>query len=259
MIGAIIGDIIGSVHEFSATKTTDFPLFAGRCTFTDDTVLTVAVADCLMSGAAYVDKFHEYTNTYPGRCYGGGFAHWVESGNREPYNSWGNGSAMRVSAVGHAFDDLEATLGEARRSAEVTHNHPEGVKGAQATAAAIFLAREGRSKDEIRAEIERQFGYNLQRTVKDVRPTYEFNESCQQTVPEAIVAFLDSKDYEDAIRLSISLGGDADTLACITGGIAEAFYGGVPKKIADRGLSLLNEHLNEVVGQFYEQYEIPCP
>ena len=259
MIGAIIGDIIGSVHEFIATKHTDFELFDGRCRFTDDTVLTVAVADCLLSGASYVDKLHKYTLAYPGRGYGGRFAHWVETGNREPYNSWGNGSAMRVSAVGHAFEDLDATLGEASRSAEVTHNHPEGIKGAQATAAAIFLARTGQPKEIIRETIENRFGYNLTRTVTEIRPKYEFNESCQETVPEAIVAFLDSRNYEDAIRLSISLGGDADTLACITGGIAEAFYGGVPKDIAERGLALLDDPLRKMVERFYETFDIATP
>lgn len=256
MIGAIIGDIIGSVHEFSGTKTTDFELFDDRCTFTDDTVLTVAVADCLLTGASYVDKLHEYTRAYPGRCYGAGFHNWVEQNRREPYNSWGNGSAMRVSAVGFAFDDLDATLAEAKRSAEVTHNHPEGIKGAQATAAAIFLARKGSSKEEIRTAIEGRFGYHLQRTVDEIRPAYDFNESCQRTVPEAIVAFLDSKDYVDAVKLSISLGGDADTLACITGGIAEAFYGGVHKTIAAQGLALLDAHLRGVVERFYGEFGI---
>ncbi len=259
MIGAIIGDIIGSVHEFTAIKHTDFDLFVERTTFTDDTVLTVAVADCLLTGTSYVDKLNEYTLAYPGRGYGGGFTCWVEAGNREPYNSWGNGSAMRVSPVGFAFDDLETTLAEAKRSAEVTHNHPEGIKGAQATAAAIFLARDGQPKEKIRETIEKRFGYNLNRTVEEIRPTYQFNESCQETVPEAIVAFLDSTDYEDAIRLSISLGGDADTLACITGGIAEAFYGGVPKEIAKRGLVLLDDPLRKVVERFYMEFQITEP
>jgi ADP-ribosylglycohydrolase len=259
VLGAVIGDIIGSVHEFIGTKTADFPLFDERCYFTDDTVLTVAVADCLLSGASYVDKFHEYTKAYPGRGYGLGFKRWVDGGSREPYNSWGNGSAMRVSPVGFAFDTLEATLAEAKRSAEVTHNHPEGIKGAQATAAAIFLARQRKTKKEIREAIAKTFGYDLDRTCGEIRPSYRFNESCQGTVPEAIVAFLDSSDYEDAVRLAVSLGGDADTLACITGGIAEAFYGGVPRKIRSQGWPRLDHRLRGVIELFYEKYKLPQP
>jgi len=254
MLGTIIGDIIGSVHEFTAPKHTDFPLFTDRSTFTDDSVLTVAVADCLLGGGSYVDKFHEYTRTYPGRCYGGGFIQWAMAGTREPYNSWGNGSAMRVSPVGFAFDSLEATLQEAKRSAEVTHNHPEGIKGAQATAAAIFLARQGESKERIRRHIEKHFEYDMNRTVDDIRPNYFFNESCQQTVPEAIISFLDSTDYESTIKLAISLGGDADTLACIAGGIAEAFYGGVPEEIAIQGKQLLDAPLLKIINRFYEKH-----
>lgn len=254
MLGAIAGDIIGSVHEFSAIKTKDFPLFTANSRFTDDSVLTIAVADCLLTGAGYVDNFHAFTRRYPNRCYGGGFERWVRTGSREPYNSWGNGSAMRVSPVGFAFDDLESVLLEAKKSAEVTHNHPEGIRGAQATAAAIFLARQGKSKDEIRAFVGKRFEYDLDSTVDAIRPTYTFNESCQETVPQAIIAFLDSADYEDAVRLAISLGGDADTLACITGGIAEAFYGGVPKEIGDRALALLDASLKQTVRRFYEKY-----
>lgn len=254
VLGAVIGDIIGSIHEFSMTKHTDFPLFHDLSTFTDDTVLTVAVADCLLTGASYVDKFHEYTKAYPKRCYGDGFLRWIETESREPYNSWGNGSAMRVSPVGFAFDELSEVLEEAKRSAEVTHNHPEGVKGAQATAATIFLARQGESKKRIRENIEKRFGYDLSRSVDDIRPDYEYNVSCQGTVPEAITAFLDSTDYEDAVRLAISLGGDADTLACITGGIAEAYYGGVPREIAMQGMALLNDELAKVVKLFNKKY-----
>jgi ADP-ribosylglycohydrolase len=254
VLGAVIGDIIGSVHEFAAPKNTDFPLFQERSFFTDDTVLTVAVADCLLNGASYVDNFHKYANAYPDRGYGGGFLGWVMSGSRDPYNSWGNGSAMRVSPVGFAYDDLGKVLDESRRSAEVTHNHPEGIKGAQATAMAIFLARQGESKKRIRRAIETRFGYNLSRSVDEIRPDYRFNESCQGTVPEAITAFLDSTDYENAVRLAISLGGDADTLGCIAGGIAEAHYGGVPKEIARQGLALLDDGLLKVVHQFMSRY-----
>ena len=254
MLGALAGDIIGSVHEFRQEKTMDFPLFVDNSRFTDDSVLTIAVADCLLTGSSYVDRFHEYTRSYPDRAYGAGFWGWVESGSREPYNSWGNGAAMRVSPVGFALPALEDVLREAKRSAEVTHNHPEGIRGAQATAAAVFLGRQGESKAEIRAFIQKRFGYDLKRTISSIRPTYSFNESCQGTVPEAIIAFLDSSDYEEAVRLAISLGGDADTLACIAGGIAEAFYGGVPKNIAELAMARLDDDLRKTVVRFSERH-----
>ncbi len=256
MLGAIAGDIIGSVHEGAGTKTTEFPLFVARSRFTDDTILTVAVADCLLYGGSYVDKFHEYTHAFPNRGYGAGFWRWVQYGAREPYNSWGNGSAMRVSPVAFAFQTVEEVLNEARASAEVTHNHPEGIRGAQSAAAATFLARQGASKKEIREFVQEQFGYDLNRTIADIRTTYEFDVSCQGTVPEAITAFLESEDYEDTIRLAISLGGDADTLACIAGGIAGAFYGGVPEPIARRTLALLDDKLRSVVTEFCTKFHI---
>jgi ADP-ribosylglycohydrolase len=256
MLGAIAGDIIGSVHEFLGTKTKEFPLFVPESRFTDDTVLTVAVAECLLTGCSYVDRFHEYTRAYPGRCYGVGFWHWVNSGSRDPYNSWGNGSAMRVSPVGFAFEALEEVLEEARASAEVTHNHPEGIRGAQATAAAVFLARQGESKQAIRTGIQKKFGYDLSRTTEQIRQTYKFNESCQETVPEAMTAFLESEDYEDAVRLAISLGGDGDTLACIAGGIAGAFYGGVPTHLARHTWQLLDDRLRKVVTRFCQSNDI---
>ena len=250
MLGAVAGDIIGSVHEFLQEKSMDFPLFVDGSRFTDDSVLTIAVADCLLTGATYVDRFHEYTRRYPDRCYGAGFHHWVESGSRQPYGSWGNGSAMRVSPVGFAKATLEDVLREAKRCAEVTHDHPEGIRGAQATAAAVFLARQGESKAKIREVIQDSFGYDLSRSIADIRPTYSFDVSCQGTVPEAIIAFLDSTDFEEAIRLAISLGGDADTLACITGGIAEAFYGGVPAAIAEEAMARLDDDLRDTVVRF---------
>jgi ADP-ribosylglycohydrolase len=221
MLGAIAGDVIGSVHEFIATKTMDFELFVDGTRFTDDTVLAVAVADCLLNGREYVDAFHEYFSAYPDAGYGARFYDWARTRNRASYGSFGNGSAMRVPAVAYAFDSLEEVVGEAARSARVTHDHPEGVKGAQATAAAIFMARHGDTKREIRAGVERMFGYDLSRRLDDLRPTYRFDETCQRTVPPAIIAFLESTSYEDAVRKAISLGGDADTLACITGGIAK--------------------------------------
>ena len=259
MLGAITGDIIGSVHEHMATKTKEFPLFTADSQFTDDTVLTVAVADCLLTGSSYVDKFHEYTRAYSDRGYGLRFFHWVPSGRRDPYNSWGNGSAMRVSPVAFAFQTLEEVLKEARSSAEVTHNHPNGIRGAEATEAATFLARQGASKKEIREIAEEQFGYDLSRTIASIRETYTFDESCQGTVPEAITAFLESEDYEDAIRLAISLGGDADTLACIAGGIAAPFYGGVPENIATPAWALLDDRLRNTVTRFCEVYQIKWP
>jgi ADP-ribosylglycohydrolase len=256
MLGAILGDIIGSVHEFAGTKDLDFPLFDVGCTFTDDTVLTVAVADCLLTRSSYVDKFREYTQSYPYRGYGERFHHWAISGSRDPYFSYGNGSAMRVSPVGFALNSADDVLAEAQRSAEVTHNHPEGIKGAQATALAVYLARQGESKESIRRKIKEMFGYDLDRRVEDIRPGYDFNPSCQGTVPEAIIALLDSDDYEHSVRLAISLGGDADTLACITGGIAEAYYGGVPEEIAARGLRLLDPRLRETVSRFRVAFDL---
>jgi ADP-ribosylglycohydrolase len=256
MIGAIAGDIIGSVHEHTGTKSMDFDLFVAGSRFTDDTVLAVAVADCLLNGLDYVDAFHDYFSAYPNAGYGFRFFEWASAGNREPYNSYGNGSAMRVPAVGHAFDALDEVLGQAARSAEVTHNHPEGIKGAQATAAAVFMARRGETKTRIKHVLEQTFGYNLTERLDDLRAVYRFDESCQGTVPAALIAFFESHDYEDAVRKAISLGGDADTLACITGAVAEAHYGGVPSHIATRALEALDDRLRSVVVQFCERYEI---
>lgn len=256
MLGAIAGDIIGSAHEYRGTKTTDFELLHPECRFTDDTVLTVAVADCLMSGAPYVEKFREYFHAYPHAGYGMRFTIWAGSRSRKPYNSWGNGSAMRVSPVAYAFESIEEVLAEAKRSAEVTHDHPEGIRGAQAAAAAVFLARRGDSKAGIRARIERTFGYDLGRRIDDIRPVYTFDESCRGTVPQALTAFLESEGYEDAVRKAVSLGGDADTLACITGAVAEAHYGGVPKFIAERAVALLDDRLRGVTQDFCRRFGI---
>jgi ADP-ribosylglycohydrolase len=256
MLGAIAGDIIGSVHEHTGTKSTDFALFVPGSRFTDDTVLAVAVADCLLHGLAYVDAFHEYFVAYPNAGYGYQFFEWASSGSRLPYNSFGNGSAMRVPAIGYAFDTLDEVLMEAARSAEVTHNHPEGVKGAQATASAVFLARRGETKNRIKDSLEQMFGYNLSDRLDDVRPSYCFDVTCQGTVPAALIAFLESRDYEDALRKAISLGGDADTLACITGAVAEAHYGTVPLHIIGPTLEALDDRLREVVLRFRERYGI---
>jgi ADP-ribosylglycohydrolase len=254
MLGAIAGDVIGSVHEQAATKSTQFVLFDSECTFTDDTVLTVAIAETLLRKSNYVDALHKYFHAYPRAGYGGTFYHWALTKSRHSYNSWGNGSAMRVSPVAYAFDTLDEVLKEAERSAAVTHNHEHGIRGAQATAAAIFLARTGNSKAQIRDYTANQFGYALNRTLAEIRPRYVFDVSCQGSVPESIIAFLESNDYEDAIRKAISLGGDADTMACIAGGIAEAFYGGVPDRIRKQTLSLLDDRLRGVVEEFTERF-----
>jgi ADP-ribosylglycohydrolase len=254
MLGAIAGDIIGSVYERDNIKTKQFPLFRAESRFTDDTVLTVAIADALLHQGDYTDTLKHYHQRFPGAGYGGTFNAWAGSSNREPYNSWGNGSAMRVSSVGYAFNRLEQVLQEAKRSAEATHNHPEGIKGAQATAAAIFLARTGQSQGEIKTYIESTFSYDLSQTLDDIRPTYRFDVSCQGSVPQAITAFLESTDFEDAIRNAISLGGDSDTIACIAGSIAEAFYGGVPAAIAEETVIRLDQRLMDVVESFMTRY-----
>jgi ADP-ribosylglycohydrolase len=254
MLGAIAGDVIGSVHEGARTKTKQFPLFVRGSTFTDDTVLTVAIADSLLRGRDYVDALHDYFHAYPDAGYGGTFFRWCAERCREPYNSWGNGSAMRVSPVAYVHDSLEEVVQEARRTAEVTHNHEHGIRGAQATAAAIFLARTGSSKDDIRRYIQETFGYFLEESLADIRPTYPFDVSCQGSVPQSMIAFLESTGYEDSVRNAISLGGDADTMACIAGGIAEAFYGGVPEEIRIQTLELLDERLRGVTEEFVRRY-----
>lgn len=256
MIGSIAGDIIGSVYEVRPHKSKEFPLFVRSCRFTDDTVLTVAVAEAILTGRPYVETIRERGRRHPDAGYGGTFKQWLRSDAYEPYNSWGNGSAMRVSPIGFAFDTPEEVLREASRSAEVTHNHPEGVKGAQATALAVYRARTGSSKEEIRTEIASRFDYDLGGTVEDMRLGYSFDVSCQGTVPAAIISFLDSRSYEDAVRNAISLGGDADTLACIAGGIAEAYYGGVPEDIRTAALGYLPPDLRDIVDRFVQRYEL---
>lgn len=232
MLGAIAGDIIGSVYEFNNVKTTAFPLFGRDSTFTDDSVLTLAVADCVLHGLDFAQTIRRYALRYPDRGYGGMFRQWMVSDELGPYHSFGNGSAMRVSAVGFAGLSADDVLAKARLSAAVTHDHPEGIKGAQAVALAIFLARTQRDKALIRETIRDRFGYDLGRTLDAIRPGYHFDETCQGSVPEAIIAFLESSSYEDAVRKAVSLGGDSDTIACIAGGIAQAYYGGVPEPIA---------------------------
>lgn len=254
MLGAIAGDIIGSVYERQNIKTTNFPLFSPQSRFTDDTVLTVAIAAAILKKTEYATTLKQFGLKYPDAGYGKSFMKWIQSPVNDPYNSWGNGSAMRVSPVGFAFSTVEAVLDEAQKTAAVTHNHAEGIKGAQATALAVFLARTENSKETIRAQISQRFQYNLNRTVEDIRPGYQFDVSCQGSVPEAIIAFLDSSDYEDAIRKAVSLGGDSDTLACIAGGIAEAFYGEVPEAIAAQVQQRLPTELLETLMQFQQCY-----
>lgn len=254
MLGAIAGDIIGSVHEAAATKTKKFPLFAGGSRFTDDTVLTVAVAQALIDDRRYAEVLQEYVAAYPQAGYGGNFYRWAMSRSDEPYGSWGNGSAMRVSPVAYARSTLEEVLEEARRSAEVSHNHPEGIRGAQATAGAVYLALRDRSKAQIRDFIDDEIGYDLSRGLDEIRPNYGFDVSCQGSVPESLISFLESSDYEEAVRNAVSLGGDADTMAAIAGAVAEAFYGGVPEAIARQAMERLPGQLLREVRRFRRRF-----
>ena len=283
MIGAVAGDIVGSIYEFRGIKTKDFPLFGENCTFTDDTVMTCAVADAIMNGGQkrdFVRSMKKYGRMYPHAGYGRIFSDWLLEESGEPYGSFGNGSAMRVSPCAWLSDCETAARtggipGEvrllARRSAEVTHNHPAGVRGALAVADAVFLARfyfggwhfageEGAAqppdttgpsewKRRIKEHIEREYGYDLSRTLDEIRPGYSFDATCRNSVPEAVTAFLESTDFEDAVRNAVSLGGDADTLAAIAGSIAEAAYG-VPEEIRERAWSYLDEPLREVLGRW---------
>jgi len=257
MIGAIAGDIIGSVYEHRPIKTKAFPLFDSGCRFTDDSVLTVAVADSILTGRPYLESMRDIGRRYPDAGYGGAFIHWLHSRDPRPYNSWGNGSAMRVSPVGFAFATEEDVLQQAQKTAEISHNHPEGIKGAQAVALAVFLARTAHDKEKIREQIAQRFGYDLDREIDEIRPGYAFDVSCQGTVPEAIIAFLDSQSYEDAVRNAVSLGGDSDTLACITGAIAEAFYGAVPSRIRTKVKAFLTPDLWAITRTFCRKYREP--
>lgn len=252
MLGAIVGDVVGSIYEGKVFRSKDFELFTSKSHFTDDTVLTLAVADSLLNHKPYAQSIKKYFNQYPRAGYGGRFMAWGGSESLEPYNSFGNGSAMRVSPIAYALEDLDDVLQEAERSAAVTHNHPEGVKGAQAIAAAIFMARKQHSKAEIKAFIERTFLYDLSLDLDAVEPA---GVACQRSVPQAMIAFLESTSFEDTIRNAIFIGGDSDTLACMAGGIAEAFYGGVPNAIAQRTLSYLDDFLRSTTEKFLSKYK----
>ncbi len=260
MLGAIIGDIVGSRFEFVHFKRKDFELFHPACNFTDDSICTMATAAWLLAegertSEAYAAVLQRICRQFPNPMggYGGSFAQWVKSDVPAPYGSYGNGSAMRVAPVGWAFDSFDETMEMAKRCAAATHNHREGIKGAQAVAAAIYWARNGHSKKVIRRELEETTGYDLNRTCDEIRPNYQFDETCQGTVPEAIIAFLDSTGFEDAIRLAISLGGDSDTLTCITGSIAEAYYG-IPTAIAEKALSYLPDSFRQLYDDFVANF-----
>jgi ADP-ribosylglycohydrolase len=254
MIGAIAGDVIGSIFEHCAIKSTQFPLFSPYSRFTDDTVLTVAIADSILRKTDYATSLKTFGQKYPNAGYGGSFFRWIYAADSKPYNSWGNGSAMRVSPVGFAFGSIEDVLEEAKKSAKVTHNHPEGIKGAQATALAVFLGRSFKSKTIIKQEISSRFSYNLDRTIEEIRPHYGFDVSCQGSVPEAIIAFLEAKNFEDAIRNAISLGGDSDTIACIAGGIAQSYYQKIPSEIVSNVRKRLPEEFLFIMDEFNTQY-----
>ena len=259
MYGALLGDMIGAPYEFDrGNKSKEFPLFCENSRFTDDSVMTIAVAEALLDSrfldddsirAALIKSMRKWGKKYPDAGYGRRFLCWLREKDPKPYGSCGNGSAMRVSAAGWLFDTLEETREKAKLTAEVTHDHPEGIKGAEATSGAIFLARTGRSKEEIRDYIVQEVGYDLSRTCDQIRPSYYHNESCQKTVPEAITAFLEGTDFEDVIRTAVSLGGDCDTLTCIAGSIAEAFYG-VPAILKAECRRRLPEDMAYVLGRF---------
>lgn len=258
MIGAILGDIVGSHYENYPTKHLDFEPFMESTRFTDDTVLTVAVADWILNGGELANYFHDYVDRYPHAGYGGTFIKWAWARETEPYNSWGNGSAMRVSPAGYAADSLEEVIELAKKTAEVTHDHEDGIRGAQATAACIFLARTGATKPEIQELVTERFEYNLARRLNEIRPEYIFDVSCSGSVPESIISFLESETYEEAIRNAISLGGDSDTMACIAGAIAEPFYGVIPAQLHLEAWKYLDDRLRMVIESFYDKY-IPKP
>lgn len=261
MIGSIIGDIVGSVYEFTPNniKTKQFEFFNPNGSYTDDSILTFATADWHLHGGEVANYYSKYGEKYPWPMggYGGEFKLWLVRSIRQqdyrPYNSCGNGSAMRVGPVGWAFDTIEEILAKAKESAECTHNHPEGIKGAQATALAIMMARHGCDKNEIRSEIEKRFEYDLQFTCEQIRPTYTWGGTCQDSVPQAIVAFLDGEDYEDSIRNAISIGGDSDTIGCITGSIAEAYFG-VPADLRTSAMKYLPEEFQSIISEFENKF-----
>ena len=254
MLGAIAGDIIGSIYEAAPIKTKEFPLFGRGVSFTDDTVCTVAIADALLSGGDFAQFLRAYVRRYPGRGYGGMFVRWAHAAGMPAYGSWGNGAAMRVSAVAWLASDEHAALATAARTAAVSHDHPAAIAGAQAAVLAAWLARHGAARESIRQGIAERFGYDLSQSVEQIRPGYAFDVSCQGTVPPALVCALEATGYEDAIRNAISLGGDADTLACITGGIAEALHG-LPPEIGQQARDYLDDRLRSVLDLFHQRID----
>ena len=258
MIGSVIGDLTGSTYEFKPTKDYNFEFMPNGSEITDDSIMSLAIAEAIMRNQPYAERMRYWGRKYPNPkgAYGGSFSAWLASPTPQPYNSFGNGSAMRVGAIGWAFNSLEEVQMEAYKSAECTHNHTEGIKGAVATATAIFMARKRCSKEEIKQKIEQQFSYDLGFTLDEIRPTYRFNESCMETVPQAIKCYIESKDFEDAVRLAVSLGGDADTLGCITGGIAEAGYGteNMPTEFMQAALMALPADLHDILIRFYQRF-----
>lgn len=254
MIGAVIGDIVGSVYEFDNIKSKDFPLYSDESTFTDDTVCTLAIAESILDGTDVVASLQKWCRKYWKMSYGNGFMSWIRSPNPEPYGSWGNGAAMRVSAAGFLSPTIEYSRQLAIKVTEITHNHPEGMKGALATADAIFLAFSSWTPDEIRQHISGTYGYDLNRTVDEIRPTYRFNETCQETVPEAIICALEATDFEDAIRNAISIGGDSDTVAAIAGAIAEArFDVELTREVCAPAVARLPDDLRMVLKRIYDE------
>lgn len=256
MIGALIGDIIGSVYEFNNIKSTDFELFYEESYFTDDTVMTLAVAKWLIEDDTHTEQhlircMQELGRRYPDAGYGGTFYRWIFQDDPQPYNSWGNGAGMRVSPVGLYAKSLDEALRLAEITASVSHNHPEGIKGAQAVAASVFLCKEGNTKAEIKDYVERTFGYDLSRTCDEIRPNYRFDVSCQGSVPEAIIAFLEGNSFEEVLRLAISLGGDSDTIACMACGIAACMYP-IPDDIAEICDEILTDDLRWIKNKFID-------
>jgi len=254
MFGAIIGDVIGSYYEFYNCKSYDFQLFCEKSRFTDDTVLTFAIADAFMNKKDYAVTLKEYAKKHPLAGFGGSFVQWVDGESMLAYNSWGNGSAMRVSSIGWLCNSMNDVLIEAGKTAEVTHNHSEGIKGAQAIASCVFMARTKKTKEEIKEFVTKTFGYDLNRTLDEIRPTYKFYVSCQQSVPEAIIAFLESTGFEDCIRKAISIGGDSDTIAAMAGGIAEAYYDYIPAEISSKVFEIITKDTEflPILEQFYK-------
>ncbi len=255
MMGAIAGDMIGSVYERNNIKTTRFPLWQKKSTFTDDSVLTIATADCLMNHGDFAHYYRHYYSRYPRAGYGGSFIQWAETYGAPAYNSWGNGSAMRISPVAWWGRTEVEVLENAKKSAEVSHNHPEGIKGAQAIALATYMARKNASKEEILKRIALDFNYNLAESIEEIRGWYAFDVSCQGSVTQAIRAFYESDSLENAIRLAISIGGDSDTIACMAGAIAEAYYGSVPPSICHEIETRLPVELLKVVNAFYRELQ----